>query len=47
MERVEWIDSKEQIADCLTKVGGKEKLLLEYISTTKEEKERKGRLMDD
>ena len=46
---VERIESKEQTEDCLTKVGGKEKLLLEHLSTTKEEKERGVgvRLMDD
>ena len=28
-----WIESEKQVADGLTKVGGREALLVEYIST--------------
>ena len=44
---MEGIDSKEQITDGLTKVGRRESFLVEYISATKEEKQREIRLMEE
>ena len=45
VEKVVWIEGGEHVVDCLTKLGGNEKLLLEYMSVTKREKERRVRLM--
>ena len=44
MKRVKWIDSR-QIG--LTKFGGRERLLLKYISSTKKKKEREVRSNED
>ena len=43
VERVEWIESRKQVANGLTKIGRRDGLLVEYILMTKEEKERGGR----
>ena len=40
MERMEWIDNIEQVADGLPKVGGRESLMLEYISPTKKRRKK-------
>ena len=46
MREVMSIGGREQVADCLTKIGGREWLLLEYIMETKGEEERGIRLME-
>ena len=40
VERIEWIGSTQQVADGLTKVCGRESLLLEYVGGTEREEER-------
>ena len=44
IERIEWIGSKQQVADGLTKGGGREALLVEYVGGEERKKER-GRMV--
>ena len=41
-----WIGREDQVADCLTKIGGKEGILLRYNMGTKREGESEARLID-
>ena len=40
---VRWVESEKQVADGITKVGGQEALLVEYISAAGEGKRERGK----
>ena len=40
---VRWVESEKQVADGLTKVGGQETLLVEYVSAAREGKRERGK----